>query len=115
MTLEINTRQEQDVTVLELKGRILVGESGRLFHETVREHLDKGAKKILLNLGGVTYIDSVGVGELVGALVAIRKISGELKLAGLTPRVRDLLDITGVHKLVEITGDEAAGLQAFHK
>lgn len=115
MTLEITTRQEQDVTVLELKGRILVGESGKQFHESVRQQMDKGAKKLLLNLKGVTYIDSVGVGELVGALVAMRKISGELKLAGLTPRVRDLLDITGVHKLVEITSDEAAGLQAFHK
>ena len=107
MILNLKTRQEPDgITVLEMEGRILVGESSQQLHKTVREHLAHGAKKIVLQLGGVTYVDSSGVGELVGALTAAQQANAQLRLASLTPKVRDLLTMTNINRIFDLNQSE---------
>jgi anti-sigma B factor antagonist len=75
----------------------------------------KGQKKILLNLGDVTYIDSSGIGELVSAFTAVRREGGELKLLNLTKKVHDLLQITKLYTVFDIKDDETAAIKAFAK
>jgi anti-sigma B factor antagonist len=75
----------------------------------------KGQKKILLNLGDVTYIDSSGIGELVSAFTAVRREGGELKLLNLTKKVHDLLQITKLYTVFDIKDDEATAIKAFAK
>ena len=115
MTLNVHTRETGGVTVMEIEGRVLVGEASAKLHDAVREQLTKGARKIVLQLRGVTYIDSSGVGEMVSALSATRKAGGELKLSDLAPKVRDLMQMTNLNKIFELTLDEAAAIQALGK
>ncbi|MFZ0227615.1 MAG: STAS domain-containing protein, partial [Mycobacterium sp.] len=84
MSLEFSTRQLNDVMVVDLKGRITLGEGSATVRDTVHDLLSKGMKRILLNLGDVNYIDSSGIGELVSAFAAAKKQGGELKLLNLT-------------------------------
>jgi anti-sigma B factor antagonist len=112
MILNLQKRESGDVTILELEGRILVGESSQKFHEEVRAIIAGGARKLVLQLGGVTYIDSSGVGEIVGALTATKAAGGELRLADLAPKVRDLMQMTNLNKLFELNYTEAAAVAA---
>ena len=113
MSLKSSTRQVDGVTVLDLSGRITLGEGSVVLRDTIREALGQGNKKILLNLGDVTYIDSSGIGELVSAFTAVRKEGGELKLLNLTKKVHDLLQITKLYTVFDIKDDEATAVQAF--
>src|SRR5712671_7051320 len=115
MSLKSSTRQVDGITVLDLSGRITLGEGSVVLRDTIREVLGKGEKKILLNLGDVTYIDSSGIGELVSAFTAVRKEGGELKLLNLTKKVHDLLQITKLYTVFDIKDDEAAAISAFGK
>jgi anti-sigma B factor antagonist len=115
MSLKSSTRQVDGITVLDLSGRITLGEGSVILRDTIREVLGKGEKKILLNLGDVTYIDSSGIGELVSAFTAVRKEGGELKLLNLTKKVHDLLQITKLYTVFDVKDDETAAISSFTK
>ena len=104
-----------EVTVVDLDGRIPLGEGSMLLRDTIRQLAAQGQKQILLNLSEVHYIDSSGIGELVSALISTRNQGGELKLLNLTTKVHDLLQITKLHMVFDIRDDEAAAIQAFSK
>ena len=113
MTMKTSTRQVDGVTIVDCSGRITLGEGSVILRDTVRELLAKGQKKILLNLGEVTYIDSSGIGELVSAFTTTRKEGGELKLLKLTKKVHDLLQITKLYTVFDVQDDEAAAVKSF--
>jgi anti-sigma B factor antagonist len=115
MSLKSSSRQVDGITILDLSGRITLGEGSVVLRDTIRELLGKGEKKILLNLGDVTYIDSSGIGELVSAYTAVRKEGGELKLLNLTKKVHDLLQITKLYTVFDVKDDEAAAIAAYAK
>jgi anti-sigma B factor antagonist len=115
MTLKATSRQVDGVTILDMSGRVTLGEGSVVLRDTIREILGKGNKKILLNLGDVTYIDSSGIGELVSAFTAVRKEGGELKLLNLTKKVHDLLQITKLYTVFDVKDDEAVAISAFSK
>ena len=114
MTMKSSTRQIDGVTVVDLSGRITLGEGSVILRETVRDLLSKGNKKILLNLGEVNYIDSSGIGELVSAFTTVRNQGGDLKLLNLTKKVHDLLQITKLYTVFDVKDDEAGAIKSFH-
>jgi anti-sigma B factor antagonist len=111
--MKANTRQVNGVTVVDMSGRITLGEGSVILRDTIRDLLSRGSKKILLNLGDVTYIDSSGIGELVSAFTSVRNQGGELKLLNLTKKVHDLLQITKLYTVFDIKDDETAAVGAF--
>ena len=111
--MEASTRQFQDVIVVDLIGQIKFGEGSSVLRDTVKDLLAKGHRKILLNLGEITYIDSGGIGELISAFTSTRNQGGELKLLNLTKKVNDLLQITKLYTVFDIRDDEADALAAF--
>lgn len=113
MTMKANNRQVGGVTVVDMSGRITLGEGSVVLREAVKDLLTKGQKKILLNLGDVTYIDSSGIGELVSAFTSVRNQGGELKLLKLTKKVHDLLQITKLYTVFDIKDDEASAIQSY--
>ena len=115
MTMKASTRQMDGVTIVDLSGRITLGEGSVVLRDTIRELVGKGNKKILLNLGDVTYIDSSGIGELVSAFTTVRNQGGELKLLNLTKKVHDLLQITKLYTVFDVKDDEAAAVKAFSR
>jgi anti-sigma B factor antagonist len=115
VTMKSNTRQVDGVTIVDLSGRITLGEGSVILRDTVRELIGKGNKKILLNLGDVNYIDSSGIGELVSAFTTVRNQGGELKLLNLTKKVHDLLQITKLYTVFDVKDDETAAVKSFSK
>jgi anti-sigma B factor antagonist len=115
VSMKVNNRQVDGVTVVDMSGRITLGEGSVVLRDSIRDLVGKGQKKILLNLGDVTYIDSSGIGELVSAFTAVRREGGELKLLNLTKKVHDLLQITKLYTVFDIKDDEAAAIQSFTK
>jgi anti-sigma B factor antagonist len=122
MSLKYDVRQTRDITILDLNGRLSLGEalafgpgSGLVLSETIREFTKKGQKKILLNLAGVTYVDSSGVGQLVGALTTARNQSGDIKLLKPSVHILDLLKTTKLDGLFDIHEDETVAIQAFSR
>jgi anti-sigma B factor antagonist len=113
VTMKANNRPVGGVTVVDMSGRITLGEGSVVLREAVKDLLAKGQKKILLNLGDVTYIDSSGIGELVSAYTSVRNQGGELKLLNLTKKVHDLLQITKLYTVFDIKDDEAVAIQSF--
>ncbi len=113
MTMKASNRQVNGVTVVDMSGRITLGEGSVVLRESVRDLVAKGQKKILLNLGDVTYIDSSGIGELVSAFTTVRNQGGELKLLNLTKKVHDLLQITKLYTVFDIKDDETAAVGSF--
>jgi anti-sigma B factor antagonist len=111
--MKISTRTVDGVSILDCSGRITLGEGSITLRDTVRELLGKGQKKILMNLGDVTYIDSSGIGELVSAFTTVRNQGGELKLLNLTKKVHDLLQITKLYTVFDVKDDEASAVKAF--
>ena len=113
MSMTISTRQVGGVTIVDIRGRIVVGEESASVRDVVCDLLSKGQKQILVNLGAVDYIDSMGLGSLVGAFVSVRKQGGELKLLNLTNKVTDVMQITKLYTVFDIMNDEAAGVKSF--
>jgi len=109
----IDQRTSGDVTILDLHGKITIGEGSVQLRETVRKLLDEGKKKLLLNLGDVSYVDSSGIGELVSCFTTTSNKGGQLKLLNLTKKIQDLLMITKLLTVFEVYDDEAAALQSF--
>lgn len=115
MSMKISTRQVDGVTILDLSGRITLGEGSVQLRDAVRDLLAKGHKHILLNLADVNYIDSSGIGELVSAFTTMRNQGGELKLLKLTKKVHDLLQITKLYTVFDIKDDEAEAIASFNQ
>ena len=113
--MKASTRQVDGVTIIDLSGRITLGEGSVVLRDTIRDNVGQGNKKILLNLGDVTYIDSSGIGELVSAFTTVRNQGGELKLLNLTKKVHDLLQITKLYTVFDIKDDETAAIKSFAK
>ncbi len=115
MSMKASTRQVDGITIVDLSGRITLGEGSVVLRDTIRDVVAAGHKKILLNLGDVTYIDSSGIGELVSSFTSVRNQGGELKLLNLTKKVHDLLQITKLYTVFDIKDDEAQAVASFSK
>lgn len=113
MALRATYRDAGPVTVVDLSGRITLGDGSALLRKTIRGLLQDERKKILLNLADVDYIDSSGIGELVSGFTAVKNQSGELKLLQLTKKVRDLLQITKLYTVFDIYSDENTAIRSF--
>jgi len=111
--LKTSTRQIEGVTIVDLSGRITLGEASVVVRNVISDLMGKGHKKILLNLGEVDYIDSSGIGVLVSIFSTVRGQGGELKLVSLSKRIRDLLKITKLYNLFDVKDDEAAAVASF--
>src|SRR5260370_13692878 len=113
MSLHATHRDAGKVTVVDLSGRIVLGDGSALLRKTIRGLLDDQRKMILLNLADVDYIDSSGIGELVSGFTAVKNQSGDLKLLHLTKKVRDPLQITKLYTLLYVFNDEGTALRRF--
>ena len=113
MSMKVSTRQVDGVTILDLSGRITLGEGSVSLRDAIRDLLAKGDKSILLNLGDVSYIDSSGIGELVSAFTSVKNAGGELKLLNLTKKVHDLLQITKLYTVFDVKDDETSAVGSF--
>jgi anti-sigma B factor antagonist len=113
VSVKLNNRQVGDVTVVDVSGRITLGEGSSALRDALRDLVAKGHKKILLNLGEVSYIDSSGIGELVSGFTSVSNQGGQLKLLGLTKRVKDLLQITKLYTVFEVHDEEAGAIRSF--
>jgi anti-sigma B factor antagonist len=101
------------VSVIDVAGRITLGEGSSALRETLRDMVAKNQNKILLNLADVTYIDSSGIGELVSGYTTVTNTGGSLKLLNLNKRVKDLLQITKLYTVFEVHEDEAAAIRSY--
>ncbi|HEV3037006.1 MAG TPA: STAS domain-containing protein [Candidatus Angelobacter sp.] len=113
MSIKINPRQKDGAIILDINGRLTLGEGTVILREQVRALISTGHKKILLNLQAVPYIDSSGLGELVSAFTAARREGGDLKLLNLGQKVHGLLQITKLYTVFEVFDDEQAALRSF--
>ena len=113
MNMTTITRQVGDVTIVDISGRIVLGEESATLRNLVCDLLNKEQKKILFNLADVNYIDSSGLGHLVSAFTSVRKQGGELKLLKLTNKVQDLMQITRLYTVFDIMDDEAVAVKSF--
>ena len=111
--LNIKERQAGDITILDMDGKITIGEGSVALRSAIRRLLEEGKKKILLNLGGVGYIDSSGIGELVSSYTAISNAGGTLKLLNLTQKLKDLLGITKLLTVFDTYSTESEALNSF--
>jgi anti-sigma B factor antagonist len=112
--ITISERQAGDVTILDLDGKVTIGEGSVALRNAIRRLLGDGKNKILMNLGGVGYIDSSGIGELVSSFTAVNKEGGTLKLLNLTQKIQDLLAITKLLTVFDVYDDEASALSSFN-
>ena len=113
MALTIASRELDGVTVLDLSGRITLGEGSVQLRDAVRGLISKGQKRILLNLADVNYIDSSGLGELVSAFTTAKNQQADVKLLNLTKKVHDLLQLTKLYTVFDIKDDEASAIASF--
>ena len=113
MALAISSREVDGVTVLDLSGRITLGEGSVQLRDAIRDLIGKGQQKILLDLGDVNYIDSSGLGELVSAYTSARNQGATVKLLKLTKKVHDLLQLTKLYTVFDIYDDEASAIASF--
>ena len=113
MSLRATHRDAGQITVVDLSGRIVLGDGSALLRKTIRGLLEDQRKRILLNLADVDYIDSSGIGELVSGFTAVKNQGGDLKLLHLTKKVRDLLQITKLYTVFDVFTDESSAVRSF--
>ncbi|MGE5570017.1 MAG: STAS domain-containing protein [Rhodospirillales bacterium] len=113
MSLAIEQREREGIIIFDLKGRITVGEEATMLRERLRELAAAGARKFILNLEGVDYIDSTGLGTLVVCFTSLRKLGGKLKLQNLNRRNIELLVLTKLTTVFEIFNDEQDAVNSF--
>jgi anti-sigma B factor antagonist len=113
MSVKLNTRQAGDVTVVQISGRIVLGEEAGALRAELRSLVEQGRTNILLNLRDVNYVDSSGVGELVAGFTAVRNRGGALKLTSLSKRLEEVLLFTKLYVIFEVWDDEAAAIHSF--
>ncbi len=111
--LDVKERQAGDVTILDLSGEVRIGEGSVSLRDSIRKLADGGRKNIQLNLGGVKYIDSTGIGELIANYTTVSRQGGQLKLLNLTDRVQNLLVITKLLTVFDTYDNEAEALKSF--
>jgi len=111
--MKIEKREKNDVTIIDLKGKILMGEGIDELRNTIKELLDNGVKKILLNFEDVPYLDSTGLGEVVRSYTSVKKADGQIKIVNLTNKVKDLLSVTKLITVFETFEDEDKALESF--
>jgi anti-sigma B factor antagonist len=111
--LTINERNAGNVTILDLSGRITIGEGSVQLREAVRRLLEQGHKNLLIDLGQVDYVDSSGIGELVSCYTTTKNQGGQLKLLNLTKKIKDLLSITKLLTVFETFDDEGSALASY--
>jgi anti-sigma B factor antagonist len=111
--MQIEERVVGDVVILDLKGKITLGEGDELLKDKVNSLVNQGHRKIILNLGGVPYIDSAGLGEIVRTYTTVSRQGGSLKLLNLTKRITDLLSITKLLTVFETFDTESEAIQSF--
>ena len=111
--LDVKERQAGDVTILDMSGAVRIGQGAVALRESVRDLIDGGKKKILLNLGGVNYIDSSGIGELIANYTTISRQGGQLKLLNLTDKIQSLLVITKLLTVFDTYDNEPDALNSF--
>jgi anti-anti-sigma factor len=113
-TMLIKTREINDIAILDVEGEIRRSEiSGMTLHELVKAELERGKRKILLNFEHVGFVDSFGVGEILGSLISIQNLGGELKLARVTEYLRSVFMITGLIQVLDIHESEESALAGF--
>ena len=113
MSLKASSREIDGVIVIDLDGRITLGDGSALLRELIREHLDKSHKKLVLNLAAISYLDSTGLGELVSGYRLVKSQGGELKLLNLNKKVSDLLQVTKLYTVFDIHNDETQAVASF--
>ena len=113
MALTIASREVDGVTVLDLNGRITLGEGSVQLREAIRDLISKGSRTILLNMGDVNYIDSSGLGELVSAYTTAKNQGASVKLLNLTKKVKDVLQLTKLYTVFDVFEDEASAISSF--
>ncbi len=111
--MTIDTRSVNGVTVLDLHGKVTIGEGSREVREKIRELLENGNKNILMNLGDVSYVDSAGIGELVSSYTTVTNQGGQFKLLHLTKKIRELLAITKLLTVFDSFDDETVAVGSF--
>jgi anti-sigma B factor antagonist len=114
MSFKAAIREVGDVTVIDMDGRITLGEGSALLRDLIHQSLSKGRKKIVMNMAGIVYIDSTGLGELVSGYRLVKNEGGELKLLNLNKKVTDLLQITKLYTVFDIHSQEAQAVASFH-
>jgi len=113
MSIKANSRQIDKVTVVDLSGKLVLGDGSSLLRETIKDLVSSNKKKILLNLAEVSYIDSSGLGALVSGYTTVTGQQGQLKLVNLTNKVHDLLQITKLLTVFEVFNDEPTAIKSF--
>ncbi len=113
INLYINERRTGDVTILDVKGKLRIGGNSLALHKSIRCLLSEQKKLIVLNLAGVTFIDSCGFGELVASQISVKNAGGEIKLAGLTETLHELFSVTRLLQVFDVYQNEADALQNF--
>ncbi len=113
MSLQASSREIGGVIVIDLDGRITLGDGSALLRDLIHEHLDKGHKKLVLNLAAISYLDSTGLGELVSGYRLVKSQGGELKLLNLNKKVSDLLQVTKLYTVFDIHNDETEAVASF--
>ena len=111
--MTIDTRTGNGVTILDIHGKITIGEGSAEIRNTVRDLLQAGRKKILLNMGDVSYVDSSGIGELVSSYTTVTNQGGDLKLLNLTNKLKELLAITKLLTVFDSYNDEQEALDSY--
>ena len=111
--LDLKERQAGDVTILDLTGEVRIGEGSISLRDAIRNLADTGKKKLLLNLAGVKYMDSSGIGELIANYTTVKRQGGQLKLLNLTDRIQNLLVITKLLTVFDAYDNEAEALKSF--
>ncbi len=113
MSLDVKTREVNDVVVVDLSGRVTLGEATGKLRDTLRELVTKEFKKILLNLERVDYMDSAGLGELVGAYTTVKNAGGSLKMLKVQGRTLDLMQVTRLMTLFDFYDEEQDAVKSF--
>jgi len=113
VALQGTCRQIGDIAIIDFSGKITLGEGSSTLRHTIRDLIDNGQRKIVLNLYDVDYIDSSGIGELVSGYTTVRNAEGEMKLLHLKKRVHDLLQITRLFTVFDVQSDEESALRSF--
>ena len=113
MSCKAAVRQTGDVAIVDLSGRITLGEGSGLVRKTIKDLLKEGRRSILLNLQNVTYMDSAGLGELVGSYASVTNAGGQIKLLNPQGKVTAVLAVTKLYTVFETFSDEAAAVRSF--
>jgi anti-sigma B factor antagonist len=112
MSFTLNTRKVDDVVLVDMSGRLTIGEAVLLLRNTTRRFIEDGTQKFILNLGGVSHIDSAGLGELISIFTSVRNRKGDVKLLNLDKKAKDLLQMTKLLTVFDTYSDEAKALEA---